>query len=242
MGPMGPERLQAELGQQPVAALLPLAAGQVQGLQDREQVLFDGHLAEDRGLLRQVADPGARTPVHRQVGQVGISEPDDPRVRAHESDDDTEGGRLSCSVGAEQPNDLSSRDLEGHAVDDGAPRVRLDEPLGRQEGRNRGSAWRESHCLRVLWIVSVFPPSGAVTSTLRPRSVIVKAAPATRLPSASVTQAGEPSRTVLSCLGQSRARAAPADRPVEESASLTSLAISTRSILFSLSRYAVALS
>ena len=63
-------RLEAELVDQAVQGLAALARAQRQGLEDRHQVFFHRQLAEDRGLLRQVADAAARALVHGQIGDV----------------------------------------------------------------------------------------------------------------------------------------------------------------------------
>ena len=43
-------------------------------------IVLDVHAAENRRLLRQIADPEARTPVHGQVGYVLTVEQDRPGV------------------------------------------------------------------------------------------------------------------------------------------------------------------
>ena len=58
----------AELVEQLTQALRALrAASRSQRLEDGEDVLLDGELAEDRRLLRQVADAAAGALVHRQL-------------------------------------------------------------------------------------------------------------------------------------------------------------------------------
>ena len=62
---------QVELAEQRRARALALACGAArQRLQDRQDVLRHGQLAEDRGLLRQVGDPEPRPLVHRQIGDL----------------------------------------------------------------------------------------------------------------------------------------------------------------------------
>src|SRR5689334_3134760 len=65
--PVTPERAQPELGEQRVAAVATGGGREVERLEDREEVLLDGHSPEDRGLLRQVRDAGARAQVHRHL-------------------------------------------------------------------------------------------------------------------------------------------------------------------------------
>src|SRR5207245_3138690 len=56
VGGIGRQRRQVELREELTRALPSLAARQLERLEDRQQILLDGELAEDRRLLRQVAD------------------------------------------------------------------------------------------------------------------------------------------------------------------------------------------
>jgi hypothetical protein len=129
-----PQSLQPELGKQCVAALFPLAGRELECLENREQVLLDRHPPEDRRLLRKVGDPGARPPVHGQLGQVLLAELHHARVRRHEADDDRERRRLAGAVGAEEPDDLARGHLERHVAHDRPPGIGFDEAGGREDG------------------------------------------------------------------------------------------------------------
>jgi hypothetical protein len=59
-----------ELGQQLVEHGLAAVAVGLDHLQHAAHVLLDREAAEDRGLLRQVADAEPRPAIHRQVGDV----------------------------------------------------------------------------------------------------------------------------------------------------------------------------
>src|SRR5256886_12702190 len=59
------QRCQVELGQELARSLPALVARQVKRLEDRQKVLLDGELAEDRRLLRQVPDAHAAARGHR---------------------------------------------------------------------------------------------------------------------------------------------------------------------------------
>ncbi len=61
---------EAQLLDQPVHALPPLAPAHPQRLQDRHQIVFHGQLAEYRGFLRKIADAAPGALVHRHVGDV----------------------------------------------------------------------------------------------------------------------------------------------------------------------------
>ena len=84
-------------------------------LEDGQDVLLDGQPAEDRRLLRQVADALPGPDVHRVVGDVDAVELDAARVGRRQADGHVEGRRLAGAVGPEQPDDLARRDLEADA-------------------------------------------------------------------------------------------------------------------------------
>jgi len=69
--------------------------------------------AEDRCLLRQIADAEARPAIHRQIGDVLPVELDRPGIGGDEAGDDVEAGGLAGAVGAEQTDDLAA--LHRHA-------------------------------------------------------------------------------------------------------------------------------
>ena len=91
-------------------------------LQHRAQVLLDAQPAEDRGLLRQVADAEPRPLVHRHPGDVVAVDLDPALVDGHEAGDHVETGRLAGAVRAEQPHCLAAPHHQRHAVDH-APRA-----------------------------------------------------------------------------------------------------------------------
>src|SRR5204863_414726 len=109
--------LETELVDQPVESLAALTGAQRQGLEDRHQVLLDRQLAEDRGLLRKVADALAGALVHRQVGDVLVVDEDASGIGADEADDHVEAGGLAGAVRAEQADHFALLDEEGNAVD-----------------------------------------------------------------------------------------------------------------------------
>ena len=65
---------------------------QRQRLQHGKNILFDGELAENRGVLRQIADAPSCSLVHRKVGELGAVQRDAPAVGRGEPDDHVEGG------------------------------------------------------------------------------------------------------------------------------------------------------
>ena len=96
-------------------------------LQERHQVIPNGHLSEYGGFLRQVADPelvalvdghpGNGTPVY---GHIAL-------IRLDDADDHIEGGRLAGPVRSQKTDDGALLDFYIHMIDDGAAAVALDQ-------------------------------------------------------------------------------------------------------------------
>ena len=123
---------------------------EVQRLENRHDVLLDRKPAEDRRLLRQVADALSRANVHRIVGHVLAVENHPPGVRRRQSHGHVERRRLAGAVGAEQTDDLARSDLEADAADDGAAAVRLGELVRAQRRHQRaGGAGHGPAALRL---------------------------------------------------------------------------------------------
>src|SRR6186997_2302172 len=116
-----PHLLEAELLDQPVDAPLLLGVGEVDGLEDRAQVVLGRELAEDRGLLRQVADAALRALVHRQLGDLLAAERDGPAVRRRKAHHHVERRRLAGAVRSEQADDLAGSHPDRDVVPDAAP-------------------------------------------------------------------------------------------------------------------------
>ena len=128
---------QVELGEQLPEPRHPLLMREVERLQDREQVLLDGELAEHRGLLRQVAHAETAALVHRQLGHVLALQEDAPAVGAQEAHDHVERGGLARAVGPEEADHLPRVDVEAHAVHHHAAPKPLAQPLGDQTFHER---------------------------------------------------------------------------------------------------------
>src|SRR5205814_3046794 len=84
VGGIGRQRGQIELGEELARTLPSLAARQLKRLEDRQEVLLDGELAEDRRLLRQVADAHAAALVHGPARDLFSLEEDPAGVRWQE--------------------------------------------------------------------------------------------------------------------------------------------------------------
>src|SRR5437867_3095338 len=199
VGPVVADGVEPEVGEELVGSLELRRVGQVERLQDREQVLLDSHLAEDRGLLRQIRDAGARPAVHRETRQVALSQADRSFVGLDQSHDDREGGRLARAVGSEEPDDLSRRDVDRDAAHDRAAAVGLGETL---RDPPRGLTWRtvlpsrgksstrSAVAVRPVDLSSsVTPPDNSTRSSFRslPKNATPRAPVARHVPRVTVT-------------------------------------------------------
>src|SRR5690606_17535289 len=121
-----------ELGEEVVGPLLLLAPRERLELEDRHEVVPDRHAAERARLLRQVAQPEARAPVHGQARDVLTAQPDRACVGPHEPHDHVEARRLPRAVRTQERDDLAAAQLEVEPVHDLAPTVALREAAGRE--------------------------------------------------------------------------------------------------------------
>ena len=118
--------------EQLLAALPPFVFAQRERLENREDVLFHRHLAEDRFLLRQITHPEPRPLIHRIFRHIRAGKNHAAAVWPNESDDHVKAGRLTGAVRAEEPDDLARAHFDIDAVHDRAPAINLYEPLGRK--------------------------------------------------------------------------------------------------------------
>ena len=119
--------LDPQLVEQAFEALPLLRGGQLQRLEDGEHVLLDAELAKHGRLLREVADPEPRPPVHGFLGEIVAIERDPSLVGADQTGDHVEARRLPRPVGAEQPDDLPLLEPQAHVVHHAATLVALEE-------------------------------------------------------------------------------------------------------------------
>jgi hypothetical protein len=141
-----PESAYAQLVEQGLEPPFPLLAVDRERLEDREDVLLDGEFAEDRRLLRQVADAAPRALIHRHPRDVGPVEPDRAGRGRDEARDHVERGRLAGAVGAEQADDLALAQLERDVVHHVALAVRLHEPVRREDASRPHRPLGEGRC------------------------------------------------------------------------------------------------
>ena len=125
-------------------------------LEDGQQVLLDRHAAEDRGLLRQVADPAARAQVHGERGDVARRRAGRARRRAGR-DPGSGRRRSSCRrrSGRAGPTTSPGAMRDRHAVDDRAAAV-ASWP-GPRRSSPRGDSRSAPPCRRELSAGSLTP-------------------------------------------------------------------------------------
>jgi hypothetical protein len=136
-----------EFLEQGIEFRLALGAVGFDHLQHGADVLLHRQAAEDRGLLRQIADAKPRPPVHRHVGDVVAVDLDGALIGPHQTGDHVEDGGLAGAVGAEKPDRLAARHGEAgvphhHALAIGLGQALGDKPaapagIGHEAGRRR---------------------------------------------------------------------------------------------------------
>ena len=96
----------------------PGLAGNVLDLQHRQNVFLDRKLAEDRWLLRQIADAVMAGPhVHRDAGDVFSIGEDTAGIRRDQTDDHVKAGCLSGAVRAQKTDHFSLAHVNADAAD-----------------------------------------------------------------------------------------------------------------------------
>lgn len=116
---------------------LRLASGAIKvfaRLEDGHDVVGHRQLAEDRCLLRQIADAGARAAVHGLMADVEIIDQHAALIGAHQADDHVETGGLAGAIGTEQADDLAAFDAQADVTHDLAALVAFRQVLGFENG------------------------------------------------------------------------------------------------------------
>lgn len=104
------------------------------GLEDAEDVLFDGEGTEDRGFLSEITKAELGALVDGKVGDVLVLKVNLPFVGLDEADGDVKGGGFAGAIGAEETDDFTGLDVKGELVEDGLAIVTLDEVGNLEEG------------------------------------------------------------------------------------------------------------
>ena len=108
--------LQAEFSYEALQFLPLVVLWLARHLQDRGNVVLHAHLAEDGGLLRQIADTLAGTLVDRIPGDLLIVQPDVPGIGHHKTGGHIEAGGLTGTVGAQQTYYLTLMHVEANVI------------------------------------------------------------------------------------------------------------------------------
>src|SRR5262245_13543463 len=106
-----------EFLEQGIELALALAAIRLDHFEHRADVVLDVETAEDRGLLRQIADAEPRALVHRQTRDVVAFELDAATVGLDEPGDHVEHRGLAGAVRAEESYCLAAAHVEACALD-----------------------------------------------------------------------------------------------------------------------------
>ncbi len=115
--------IDVELVEQRVEIVLALLRVGLDHLEHGANIVLDIHAAEDRGLLRQVADAEPRAPIHGKLGHVVAVELDAAGVDADQPGDHVEHRGLAGAVGPEQTDRLAALQIDAHVVHDAAAAV-----------------------------------------------------------------------------------------------------------------------
>ena len=81
-----------------------------------EQVVDDGRVLEQFDVLKRARHAEARQPIRGETGNILARQCDASRRGRVEPADNVEDGRLAGAVWADDGEDLSGLDREGHAV------------------------------------------------------------------------------------------------------------------------------
>src|SRR6218665_2964425 len=186
---------QGELLQELLGALLAVGAGEaLLQFQHGQEVLPHRELAEDGGLLGQIAQAVEGAPVHGQGGEVLPVHVHPAGVGPHQAHDHVEARRLAGAIGAEQSHHLALGDVERHVPDHLTLVERLAQTLGEQAAAHGFLVPPEGGLVGVgagLPLPASLPRGGDADSTVTTASFTSKFA------SPTVMRTSEPRRCVV---------------------------------------------
>src|SRR2546421_2122962 len=137
---------QVELLQHVVGPAARFVAVHAVALEDEEQVLPDGQLAEDARFLRQVAQPHPGAAVEWQAGQVLAAQVHLALVGVEQPHHAVEAGRLPGAIGTQEAHHLAGVHVEGDPVHDLAAPEALRQTAGVQGAHRFPPAPASSWC------------------------------------------------------------------------------------------------
>ncbi len=100
-----------------------LAAREVEGFQDSQDILQHGQPAEIAAFLGEVSDSKAGAFEHGQKGDIDRVECDGAAVRLDHAEDHAEGGGFPRPVAAQEADDLTLTDQKADVVDNRPPAI-----------------------------------------------------------------------------------------------------------------------
>ena len=112
------ESREPEFFKQLVGAPPLLGFGELLKLQNGHQVVAHREFAKRARLLRQVAQPAPRPPVHRPVRDGLVAQGDAPGVRPDKPDHHVKRGGFARPVRTQERDDLAALQVKRHAADD----------------------------------------------------------------------------------------------------------------------------
>src|SRR5579864_3967641 len=118
-------RFQSHLCQQFFQSVALLFRLKREGLQNGQQIFFDGQLAKSRRLLGKVTDAAPSPKIHRKVGDIFPVEKNASRIRPRQANEDMKRRGLSCTIRTQQANYLTLADLQVQGVNNLPSPVRL---------------------------------------------------------------------------------------------------------------------
>ena len=130
--PVAGEPGEIQLGEQLLEPGPSLFLGEVEGLQDGQEILLDGELPEHRRLLGQITHAQPAALVHGEVRHLLPLEEDPAPVGLEEAHDHVEGRGLARAVRPEKPHHLAAVDVEAYPIHHDAVSEALSQPLGYQ--------------------------------------------------------------------------------------------------------------
>ncbi len=124
--------LDVQLLEQARGGLAHLGLVALAQLDHGHDVLLDAHAAEDRGLLRQIADAHAGALVHGLGGDVLAIQQDAAGVGGDQAGDHVEAGGLARAVRAEQADSLAAVQPQADALHHRPAAERLGDAIDEQ--------------------------------------------------------------------------------------------------------------
>ena len=105
-----------ELRDELLQFLLLIVFAELGHLQDRHDVILHGHLAEDAGFLRKVANTQLCPFVHWVVGDIFIVEKYLAGIGSDKPRSHIESGCLASTIGPQQPDNLALFQANAHII------------------------------------------------------------------------------------------------------------------------------